>query len=193
MHKPDLKSKRFGAWFVLGLRRKRTKAKHRVWNVICLALHGGKVCGRKGRVDTGNLTYGTSTNCGCLRRRRGQSKTYAARFEHFTTPGGISKKHAWSFGRCLLWIGALDQDGYGRIEFLGSTRPATHLAWFLKYGVLPTLNLCHTCDVPACVEERHLFEGTVSDNVYDRDVKKQGGVIVEAPRGPRSEAHVTCS
>ena len=35
------------------------------------------------------------------------------------------------------------------------------------------LHLCHSCDVPLCINPYHMFEGTALDNMKDRDKKKR--------------------
>ncbi len=66
-------------------------------------------------------------------------------------------------------------------EWRAKTRPsisvmkvffrASHIAWFLRYGKLPKLNLLHTCDNELCVRVEHLFEGSTLDNVRNMYAK----------------------
>lgn len=45
---------------------------------------------------------------------------------------------------------------------------AHRVAWFLYSGRIPgDLDVLHRCDVPSCVNFRHLFLGTQSDNAKD--------------------------
>ena len=45
---------------------------------------------------------------------------------------------------------------------------ASHVALELADRPVPAgMFACHSCDTPACVEERHLFHGTQLDNVHD--------------------------
>lgn len=86
--------------------------------------------------------------------------------------------------KCWVWIGAtVNSEGRGQLaatgEAKGSGRKrsvlATHVAWFLRYGVWPKLHLLHACDNPACVRWSHLYEGTEADNRRDLTARGGGG------------------
>lgn len=71
---------------------------------------------------------------------------------------------------CKLWFGGKDKKGYGIIW--GGTgvgyRFAHRIAWELAHGTIPKgMCICHTCDVPSCVNVEHLFLGTQQDNLED--------------------------
>jgi hypothetical protein len=78
-------------------------------------------------------------------------------------------------GDCLLFMGSIDTDGYGQLPPMnvsgnwGSTRKAHRLAFALANGYLPLRprEVCHTCDVPACCEPTHLYDGTSQQNHDD--------------------------
>lgn len=74
---------------------------------------------------------------------------------------------------CIVWTGSLNSDGYGQIkaERSRALKLATHVSWFLKYGVWPNGSLMHSCDRPACVKPSHLSKGTQKQNMEDK-VKK---------------------
>lgn len=73
---------------------------------------------------------------------------------------------------CVIWDGWVDRDGYGRIK-IGSSNYAVHrVAWELNFGPIPYgMSVCHHCDVPACINQTHLFIGNNSDNVADKVAK----------------------
>lgn len=82
---------------------------------------------------------------------------------------------------CWLWVGAVDQHGYGRISYgktpagNGLSAHATHVAWDLHVGTPRAgMDLLHTCDTPGCVAPHHLFLGTALDNVRDMYAKGRG-------------------
>lgn len=54
----------------------------------------------------------------------------------------------------------------------------SRLAWTLRHGPIPDgMNVCHSCDHPACVRDNHHFLGTQQDNINDMVRKgRQRGV-----------------
>jgi hypothetical protein len=72
---------------------------------------------------------------------------------------------------CWLWVAAT-RNGYG---VLGGGRRGTPLVYAhrLSYqmhsgsGIPSGKEICHTCDVRACVNPDHIYLGTRSDNMRD--------------------------
>lgn len=85
-------------------------------------------------------------------------------------------------GGCVLWTGALFENGYGAFQIDGKAVRAHRHAYTKTNGPIPAgMFVCHRCDVPACVNPEHLFLGTAKDNAQDRQAKGRGN----APRGER--------
>jgi len=70
-------------------------------------------------------------------------------------------------GGCWIWLGGLEDNGYGMASVRSKTVRAHRLSHFLATGELPPI-VCHSCDVRACVNPDHLTGGTQEDNMRER-------------------------
>lgn len=75
-------------------------------------------------------------------------------------------------GKCWEWIGTIDKNGYGKVQFLKTEYRAHRAMWQLTNGDIPGgLRVCHHCDNPTCCNPSHLFLGTDKDNHADCKAK----------------------
>lgn len=80
---------------------------------------------------------------------------------------------------CWLWTG-LQKGGYGSFAFNRKEELVHRIMHERHNGVLKKgFNVCHSCDTPLCVNPKHLWLGSQSDNVHDmisksRDRKAYG-------------------
>lgn len=99
-----------------------------------------------------------------------KSRSIEERFwEKVNKDGGVSD-HAPSLGKCWLWEGFLDSDGYGKIKKGGCTHKkiTAHRLSLTLSGVKLKKNLVvdHLCRNRRCVNPKHLEQVTWGENVY---------------------------
>jgi hypothetical protein len=85
---------------------------------------------------------------------------------------------------CWEWT-ACTSKGYG--DFWSDHHTKAHqYSWVLHRGLIPLgMLVCHTCDNPLCVNPKHLFLGTNSDNIQDCARKGR----LNSPLGERHKNH----
>ena len=106
--------------------------------------------------------------------------------KHFTLDQRIDYhvSNAKRVGDCLIADTWLSHNGHPRIAYRGKKKYfLTRLILERKIGrkLLPNEHSCHTCDVPACINEDHLWVGTAKENI--RDCVSKGRIARGAKQG----------
>ena len=77
---------------------------------------------------------------------------------------------------CVIWIGALNHDGYGRVKIRSVFHRAHIVAWELANGPVPDgLVLDHRCRIRCCVNPDHLEAITQSENARRANLYRYHG------------------
>lgn len=69
---------------------------------------------------------------------------------------------------CWKWSKSTDKDGYGWFKEYYITLKAHKYSYCLVHGD-PEFWVLHTCNNPPCVNPKHLYDGTPTQNSQDRD------------------------
>ncbi len=90
---------------------------------------------------------------------------------------------------CWPWLGSKLPKGYGKLLFSGKMQLAHRLSFLMHHGPVPCgLHVCHKCDNPPCVNPRHLWAGTMFDNMQDCSKKGRFPTRREAIDGEKNQS-----
>lgn len=79
---------------------------------------------------------------------------------------------------CWPWLRYRAKSGHGRLYRYPKLELSHRIAWELTYGKIPDgLDVCHRCDNGWCCNPKHLFVGTHSDNMADKERKNRGNHV----------------
>lgn len=96
-----------------------------------------------------------------------------------------SKVRILSADECWLWVGRLNENGYGLFDIEHHPEIASRIAYLLTHSIDPGEALvCHSCDNPRCCNGGHLWLGSHKDNMRDMAMKGRAHVT-----GWRGEDH----
>ena len=73
---------------------------------------------------------------------------------------------------CWIWTAAKLWFGHGAFTVNGKMLRAHRVSFEIANGsIAEGMYVCHRCDVPPCINPKHLFEGSSADNSRDMALK----------------------
>lgn len=135
-----------------------------------------------------NLEDGTCEFCGLITKKRSLIRHIRTRHTPFTVEEMLAWGNVDTSGgdnSCWMWNrGKKTSDAYGHFRGDRAHRQMHRAA----HGEIPDGHVvCHSCDTPGCVNPKHLWVGTTSDNARDAVAK---GRVISPMRDPLTRAKV---
>lgn len=98
----------------------------------------------------------------------------------------INEDNFWDFvhkdqSGCWLWKRGKTSKGYGSLRAQGKFWLAHRYAFYIKNGFNAKF-ACHKCNVPACCNPDHLYNGDAKSNFDDM---MAAGTFIKPPRLPK--------
>jgi HNH endonuclease len=83
-------------------------------------------------------------------------------------------RHVIKTKQCWIWIGSINEKGYGRFNLNGKCIRAHRVSYEIWKGKIHSkLYVLHTCDNRKCVNPKHLYLGDQLKNMDDMYKKKR--------------------
>lgn len=158
----DISGLKVGKLTAIRLAERRFGIREDCWLCLC-------ECGKETICTRSSLTNQQKRSCGCIRKETSKIGELNARpvTERFWENVAKGDKDD-----CWLWTRS-SPNQYGRIDKNGRHILAHRLSYEIHTGETLTEAdcICHSCDVPACVNPNHLWKGTRDKNNKDRAIK----------------------
>lgn len=102
----------------------------------------------------------------------------------------VDKTGSGPKGECWRWTAALNDSGYGMINIAKKAVRAHRISAVIAGKMTDhSLQVCHECDNPECVNPSHLFMGTRLDNMKDMVQKGRHASKTGRQNLPKGDEH----